>query len=116
MFFAGGAVGRTIVGGAGNETLAGGGSTGNNTFIAGAGSQLPQSSNGNDSLQGGSGSLAGARVLAGQLHEALERRHAVAAARVGRSPAFPFNLDALVPVPTDHVIDFMLAGLDRNDF
>ena len=46
-------------------------------------------------------SLAGARVLAGQLREAVERRHAVAVSRVGRSRACPFDLHALIPVPTD---------------
>ena len=46
-------------------------------------------------------SLAGARMLAGQLREAVERRHAIAVARVGRSRACPFDLHALVPVPPD---------------
>ncbi len=44
-------------------------------------------------------SLAGARVLAGQLREAVEYRHAVAVARVGHSQAGPLDLHALVPVP-----------------
>ncbi len=44
-------------------------------------------------------SLAGARVLAGQLREAVEHRHAVAVARVGHSRACPFDLHAMVPVP-----------------
>ncbi len=44
-------------------------------------------------------SLQGARVLAGQLREAVERRHALALARVGRGTACPFDLHALVPVP-----------------
>ncbi len=44
-------------------------------------------------------SLAGARVLAGQLREAVEHRHAVAVARVGHSRACPLDLHALVPVP-----------------
>ncbi len=44
-------------------------------------------------------SAAGARVLAGQLREAAERRHGIAGARVGRSRACPFDLNALVPVP-----------------
>ncbi len=44
-------------------------------------------------------SLAGARVLAGQLREAVEHRHAVAVARVGHSRACPFDVHALVPVP-----------------
>ena len=46
-------------------------------------------------------SLAGARVLAGQLRDAVEHRHAVAASRVGRSRACPFDLHALAPVPAD---------------
>ena len=46
-------------------------------------------------------SLAGARVLAGQLREAVEHRHAVAVAHVGHSRACPFDLHALVPVPAD---------------
>ena len=44
-------------------------------------------------------SPAGARVLAGQLREAVERRHAVAVARVGHSRACRFDLHALMPVP-----------------
>jgi hypothetical protein len=44
-------------------------------------------------------SLAGARVLAGQLREAVAARHAAACARVGRSRACPFDLHALLPVP-----------------
>jgi hypothetical protein len=44
-------------------------------------------------------SLAGARVLAGQLREAVAARHAAAIARVGRSRACPFDLHALLPVP-----------------
>ena len=46
-------------------------------------------------------SLAGARVLAGQLREAVERRHAVAVSRIGRSRACPLDLHALIPVPAD---------------
>ena len=46
-------------------------------------------------------SLAGARVLAGQLRDAVEHRHAVAVSHVGRSQACPFDLHALVPVPAD---------------
>ena len=42
-------------------------------------------------------SLAAARVLAGQLLEAVEHRHAVAVARVGHSRASPLDLHALVP-------------------
>ncbi len=44
-------------------------------------------------------SLAGARVLAGQLREAVAARHAAACARVGRSRACPFDLHALLPLP-----------------
>jgi hypothetical protein len=44
-------------------------------------------------------SLAGARVLAGQLREAAARRHALAVARIGHSRACPFDLHALIPVP-----------------
>ena len=45
-------------------------------------------------------SLTGIRMLAAQLREAVERRHALAAARVGRSRACLFDLHALVPVPS----------------
>ena len=48
--------------------------------------------------------LVGARVLAGQLRDAVERRHAVAVARVGHSPACLFGLHALVPVPADLIV------------
>jgi hypothetical protein len=48
-------------------------------------------------------SVAGARMLAGQLREAVGRRHERAVARVGVSQACPFDLHALVPVP-DHVL------------
>ena len=48
-------------------------------------------------------SVAGARVLAGQLREAVGRRHERAVARVGVSQACSFDLHALVPVP-DHVL------------
>ena len=44
-------------------------------------------------------SLAGARVLAGQLRYAAGQRHQAAIARVGRSTACPFALHTLVPVP-----------------
>jgi len=44
-------------------------------------------------------SLAGARILAGQLRDAVARRHDLAVARVGRSRACPLDLHALVPVP-----------------
>jgi hypothetical protein len=56
-------------------------------------------------------SLAGARVLAGQLRDAVERRHAVTISRVGRSCACPFDLHALVPVPAD-ILDL---GADHPD-
>ena len=46
-------------------------------------------------------SLAGARMVAGQLRDAVARRHDLAVARVGRSQACPFDLHALVPVPAD---------------
>jgi hypothetical protein len=44
-------------------------------------------------------SLPGARILAGQLGEAVARRHALATARVGHSRVCPFDLQALLPVP-----------------
>ncbi len=44
-------------------------------------------------------SLAGARMLAGQLREAVKHRHAAAVARVGHSRACPLDLHALLPVP-----------------
>ncbi len=44
-------------------------------------------------------SLAGARIVAGQLRDAVARRHDLAVARVGHSRACPFDLHALVPVP-----------------
>ena len=44
-------------------------------------------------------SLAGARILAGQLRDAVARRHDLAVCRVGHSRACPFDLHALVPVP-----------------
>jgi hypothetical protein len=44
-------------------------------------------------------SVAGARILAGQLSAAMARRHELALARVGQSQACPFDLQALVPVP-----------------
>ena len=48
-------------------------------------------------------SLAGARVLAGQLRNAVAQRHGLAVSRVGHSRACPFDLHRLVPVP-DHVL------------
>ena len=44
-------------------------------------------------------SAQGARILAQQLREASERRHALAVAQVGRSRACAFDLHALQPVP-----------------
>jgi hypothetical protein len=44
-------------------------------------------------------SLAGARIVAGQLRDAVGRRHDLAVACVGRSRACPLDLHALVPVP-----------------
>jgi hypothetical protein len=44
-------------------------------------------------------SLAGARILAGQLRDAAARRHALAITQVGHSRACPFDLQALLPVP-----------------
>jgi hypothetical protein len=44
-------------------------------------------------------SLAGARILAGQLREAAARRHALAITQVGHSRACLFDLHALLPVP-----------------
>jgi hypothetical protein len=46
-------------------------------------------------------SVAGARVLAEQIREAVGRRHERAVARVGASQACPFDLHALVPVPDE---------------
>jgi hypothetical protein len=46
-------------------------------------------------------SVAGARVLAGQLRKAVDRRHERAVARVGASQACPFDLHALIPVPDE---------------
>jgi hypothetical protein len=56
-------------------------------------------------------SLASARVLARQLGEAAEARHAAAVARAGHSRACPFDLYALVPVPPD----ILLLGPDHPD-
>ena len=44
-------------------------------------------------------SAAGARILAGQLRDAVELRHQVASSHVGRSRACRFDLHALLPVP-----------------
>jgi hypothetical protein len=46
-------------------------------------------------------SVAGARVLAGQLREAVGRRHERAVARVEASQACPFDLHTLIPVPDE---------------
>ena len=56
-------------------------------------------------------SLAGARVLASQLRAAVERRHALAVARVGHSRACPLDLHALVPVPAT----VLILGPDHPD-
>ncbi len=45
--------------------------------------------------------LAGARVLAGQLREAVALRYDIATARVGHSRACPLDLHALHPVPPE---------------
>jgi hypothetical protein len=44
-------------------------------------------------------SLAGGRILAGQLRAAVAQQHALAVTQVGQSQACPFDLHALVPVP-----------------
>jgi hypothetical protein len=46
-------------------------------------------------------SVAGARVLAGQLREAVRRRHDRAVAGVVASQVCPFDLHALIPVPDE---------------
>jgi len=56
-------------------------------------------------------SLPGARILAGQLREAMERRHALAVSLVGRSRACQFDLHTLVPVPTE----ILRLGPDHPD-
>jgi hypothetical protein len=56
-------------------------------------------------------SLPGARILAGQLRGAVEHRHALAIAQVGRSRACPFDLHALVPVP----VEILRLGPDHPD-
>jgi len=56
-------------------------------------------------------SLAGARILAGQLREAMARRHALAVSLVGRSRACPLDLHALVPVPAE----ILRLGPDHPD-
>ena len=54
-------------------------------------------------------SVAGARIFARQMRDAVGRRHDLAAARVGRSQACPFDLHALLPVPTE----ILLFGPDE---
>ena len=44
-------------------------------------------------------SIAGTRIFARQLREAVARRHNLAVSRVGQSWACPFDLHALIPVP-----------------
>lgn len=56
-------------------------------------------------------SLAGARLLAAELRDAVARRHALAVAGVGRSRACPFDLQSLVPVPAD----ILRSGPDHPD-
>lgn len=46
-------------------------------------------------------SAAGARILAGQLRAAVERRQAIAVSAVGLSQGCPLDLHSLVPVPPD---------------
>ncbi len=50
-------------------------------------------------------------MLAGQLRDAVEHRHAVAVARVGHSRACPLDLDTLLPVPAA----ILLLGPDHPD-
>jgi len=45
-------------------------------------------------------SIEGARLLAAELRDAVARRHALAVARVGQSAPSPFDLHALLPVPS----------------
>ncbi len=59
----------------------------------------PPARAGAEGAPGRSLSLAGARILAGQLRAAAARRHALAVARVGHNAVCPFDLHALVPVP-----------------
>jgi len=44
-------------------------------------------------------SAVGARIVAGELRDAMERQHAMALARVRSSRTCPFDLHALLPVP-----------------
>ena len=54
-------------------------------------------------------SVAGARIFARQLRDAVGRRHDLAAACVGHSQACPFDLHALLPVPSE----ILLLGPDE---
>ncbi len=54
-------------------------------------------------------SVAGARIFARQLRDAVGRWNDLAAARVGHSQACPFDLHALLPVPTE----ILLFGPDE---
>ena len=56
-------------------------------------------------------SLEGARMLAGELRDAVARRHALAVARVGHDKRCCFDLHALVPVPSD----ILWLGPDHPD-
>ena len=56
-------------------------------------------------------SLHGAQVVAGQLRDAVGRRHRLAVDRVGSSRVCPFDLHALIPVP-DHIL---ALGPDHPD-
>ena len=56
-------------------------------------------------------SLHGAQVVAGQLRDAVGRRHRLAVHRVGSSRACPFDLHALIPVP-GHIL---ALGPDHPD-
>ena len=56
-------------------------------------------------------SLEGARMLAGELRDAVARRHALAVARVGHDKRCCFDLHALIPVPSD----ILRLGPDHPD-
>ena len=56
-------------------------------------------------------SLKGAGILAGQLRDAVGRRHRLAIGRVGQSRACPLDLHALLPVPDD----ILSLGPDHPD-
>ncbi len=56
-------------------------------------------------------SAVGARIVAAELRDAMQRQHAMALARVGRSRACPFDLHALLPVPDD----VLALGADHAD-